>query len=131
MTLVAVIEGVAPLTANARGRGGWAQHRAAEKQLLELALADAFVRRGGRDFVLPAPFAAVMVVTPPDRIRRDLDGLAPTLKRMLDAAVYARWIPDDNTDVIGAIAIRTTPPGPRWRLELHLEPLRTTEAATP
>lgn len=101
--IAAVIEGIRPITANEKHRG------------------DARARRG-RKARVQGPVVVTLVVTPPDRRRRDLDGLAPTLKRMLDGIVRAGVIRDDSDDVVTEVRIRRTVKGTDWRLELHVTP---------
>lgn len=47
-----------------------------------------------------------------DRIRRDADGPAPTLKVVLDALVAEHIIPDDSWNHVPRVAIHIHPPAP-------------------
>lgn len=130
--IAAVIEGVRPLTNNVRGRGGWQVHKSEEDQLVNLAQADARQRHGRARTSITPPVVVTLVVSPPERDaagrRRaatgypDLDGYSPTLKRMLDGAVRAGLLTDDNPTVVTEVRTRQATPGPRWRLELHITP---------
>lgn len=119
--IVCALDDMRPLTANDVSRASWRSHHDRKAAIRDAAWDDARARRGRRPR-LTGPFIATLIVTPPDRRRRDLDGFAPTLKRMLDATVMAGVIEDDSARIVSEVRIRTRPPAGQWRLELHLDP---------
>lgn len=111
-----------PVTSNdQRRKGHWSQQRKAKAEVTE---AVAWLARSEQ---LPRITRAAVTVTwwPPDRRRRDADGLAPFTKACLDGLTPPEGavLEDDHAGVVPSVTMRIAEPQPPGRLELELADL--------
>lgn len=110
------LPGMRPLTANQRLH--WAVR--AERVRMWRHAAHMAIRA---DRVPPSPHVTVrLVVSPPDRRRRDPSNLMPTQKAAIDGMVDALVVLDDSPEFVTELIPQLLDPTPRrWRLWLEID----------
>ena len=92
-----------PMLANDKGTSGnryaVAKQRRTVRTQAVVLLTEAR-KKGGFRFTDGFRCGVLLTWYPGDNQPRDADGMAPTLKPVLDALVDARWLPDDNAGVV-------------------------------
>lgn len=109
-----------PSTSNdQRRRGHWSQQAAAKREVTDGVAWLARIQH------LPRMRRVAVMVTwwPPDRRRRDTDGLAPFVKACLDGIVQAGVLEDDHAGIVPSVTLRVGPTDKPGRLELELAEL--------
>lgn len=110
-----------------RRRGHWSQQRRAKAEVTEA------VAWLSRKHQLPrmGRVAVTIIWWPPDRRRRDADGMAPFLKAVLDGLTPPEGavLEDDHAGVVPSVTMRIAEPQPPGRIELELTEIG--EAAWP